>query len=43
MKFEDAVAPAEKFFNGNANHQNSAKTHDQLFHGASAVNRELIK
>jgi len=43
LKFEDAIAQAEKFFNPTINHQNTEKIHERLFHTASAVNRELIK
>ncbi len=43
LKFEDAIAIAEFFFNRSANHQNAEKIQDPLFHRASDVNRELIK
>ncbi len=43
LKFEDAVALADKFFNGSSNHQNVEKIYEQFFHTASDVNRELIK
>jgi len=43
LKFEDAIAIAEKLFNGSTNNQHFAKPEDSLFSTTSIVNQELIK